>query len=67
MLNNIFLNVIKQEKIIFYITFFFVFVVALKHTETKRYIVLYNTLNDKFGYLEKELNILNSIQDSYAQ
>lgn len=44
-----------------------IFPVALKHTETKRYIILYNTLNDKYKYMTKELNILNSIQDSYSQ
>lgn len=41
--------------------------VALKHTETKRYFILFNTLNDKFHYMEKEFNILNSIHDSYFQ
>jgi predicted nuclease with TOPRIM domain len=44
-----------------------IFAVALKHTETKRYFILFNTLNDKFHYMGKEYNILNSIHDSYFQ
>nr|CAA09873.1 Fidipidine [Drosophila melanogaster] len=32
-----------------------------KHLETKQYYTLYNTLNDKKRYMEKELALLNSI------
>ncbi len=45
----------------------FSFIVALKHTETKRYVIMYNTLNDKYIFMEKEFNIMNSIYDAYAQ
>ncbi|XP_075228693.1 coiled-coil domain-containing protein 93 [Lycorma delicatula] len=41
--------------------------VAGKHRETKQFYSSYNILNNKHQYLNKELNILNSIQDNYSQ
>ncbi|XP_058803003.1 coiled-coil domain-containing protein 93 isoform X2 [Phymastichus coffea] len=41
--------------------------VSTKHKETKQYYTLYNTLDDTKIYLNKELCLLNSIQDSYNQ
>ncbi|XP_022227140.2 coiled-coil domain-containing protein 93 [Drosophila obscura] len=38
-----------------------------KHLETKQYYILYNTLNDKKRYLEKELTMLNSICEAYNE
>ncbi|KAH8234436.1 hypothetical protein KR038_009953 [Drosophila bunnanda] len=38
-----------------------------KHLETKQYYILYNTLNDKKRYLEKELALLNSICEAYNE
>ncbi|XP_017078635.1 coiled-coil domain-containing protein 93 [Drosophila eugracilis] len=38
-----------------------------KHLETKQYYTLYNTLNDKKRYLEKELALLNSICEAYNE
>ncbi|XP_039479792.1 coiled-coil domain-containing protein 93 [Drosophila santomea] len=38
-----------------------------KHLETKQYYTLYNTLNDKKRYMEKELALLNSICEAYNE
>lgn len=38
-----------------------------KHLETKQYYILYNTLNDKKRYMEKELTLLNSICEAYNE
>ncbi|XP_041777488.1 coiled-coil domain-containing protein 93-like isoform X1 [Anopheles merus] len=40
--------------------------VSAKHRETKQFYTLYNTLDDTKLYLEKELSLLNSIYDNYA-
>ncbi|XP_034652051.1 coiled-coil domain-containing protein 93 [Drosophila subobscura] len=40
---------------------------SAKHLETKQYYILYNTLNDKKRYLEKELTMLNSICEAYNE
>ncbi|KAM8712665.1 hypothetical protein ACLKA7_013059 [Drosophila subpalustris] len=40
---------------------------SAKHLETKQYYTLYNTLNDKKRYLEKELSLLNSICEAYNE
>ncbi|CAH1789544.1 unnamed protein product [Owenia fusiformis] len=41
--------------------------VAGKHKETKQFYTLYNTLDDSKLYLNKEVNLLNSIHDNFAQ
>ena len=41
--------------------------VAATHKETKQFYTLYNTLDDTKLYLEKEVNLLNSIHDSFEQ
>lgn len=41
--------------------------VSAKHIETKQYYTLFNTLNDKKRYLEKELSLLNSICEAYNE
>ncbi|XP_071445829.1 coiled-coil domain-containing protein 93 isoform X2 [Hetaerina americana] len=41
--------------------------VASKHRETKQFYTLYNTLDDTKLYLSKELNLLNSILDTYGE
>lgn len=41
--------------------------VAATHKETKQFFTLYNTLDDKKVYLEKEVNLLNSIHDNFQQ
>lgn len=41
--------------------------VSAKHRETKQYFTLYNTLNDTKQYLTKELSLLNSIYENYAE
>ncbi|GFR91723.1 coiled-coil domain-containing protein 93-like [Elysia marginata] len=41
--------------------------VASKHTETKQFFTLYNTLEDTKTYLNKEVNFLNSIHDNFQQ
>lgn len=41
--------------------------VSAKHRETKQYFTLYNTLNDTKQYLTKELSLLNSIFENYAE
>lgn len=40
---------------------------SAKHLETKQYYTLYNTLNDKKRYMEKELSLLNSICEAYNE
>uniref|UniRef100_A0A182QIS9 Coiled-coil domain-containing protein 93 n=1 Tax=Anopheles farauti TaxID=69004 RepID=A0A182QIS9_9DIPT len=40
--------------------------VSAKHRETKQFYTLYNTLDDTKLYLEKEISLLNSIYDNYA-
>lgn len=40
---------------------------SAKHRETKQYFTLYNTLGDTKQYLTKELSLLNSIYESYAE
>ncbi|KAL1490673.1 hypothetical protein ABEB36_013329 [Hypothenemus hampei] len=39
--------------------------VAAKHKETKQYYTLYNTLEDKRRYMQKELSLLNSVAENY--
>ncbi|XP_050304813.1 coiled-coil domain-containing protein 93 isoform X2 [Anthonomus grandis grandis] len=41
--------------------------VAAKHKETKQYFSLYNTLDDKRRYMQKELSLLNSVIESYPK
>ena len=41
--------------------------VAGKLDETKRYFALYNTLEEKKGYLTKEVSLLNSIHDNFSK
>ncbi|XP_075685095.1 coiled-coil domain-containing protein 93 isoform X3 [Rhinoderma darwinii] len=41
--------------------------VSATHKETKQFFTLYNTLDDKKLYLEKEVNLLNSIHDNFQQ
>uniref|UniRef100_A0A669CHQ4 Coiled-coil domain-containing protein 93 n=1 Tax=Oreochromis niloticus TaxID=8128 RepID=A0A669CHQ4_ORENI len=41
--------------------------VSATHKETKQFFTLYNTLDDKKVYLEKEVNLLNSIHDNFQQ
>lgn len=41
--------------------------VAAKHKETKQFYTLYNTFDDTKLYTEKELSVLNSILDNYAE
>lgn len=41
--------------------------VAAKHKETKQFFTMYNTLEDTKVYLEKEVNLLNSINDNFEQ
>lgn len=41
--------------------------VSAKHRETKQYYTLYNTLDDTKQYLMKELSLLNSIYENYAE
>ena len=41
--------------------------VAAKHKETKQFYTLYNTLDDTKLYLNKEVNLLNSICDTFEQ
>lgn len=40
--------------------------VSATHKETKQFFTLYNTLDDKKVYLEKEVNLLNSIHDNFG-
>uniref|UniRef100_A0A8C7VIF9 Coiled-coil domain-containing protein 93 n=1 Tax=Oncorhynchus mykiss TaxID=8022 RepID=A0A8C7VIF9_ONCMY len=41
--------------------------VSATHKETKQFFTLYYTLDDKKVYLEKEVNLLNSIHDNFQQ
>jgi len=41
--------------------------VSAKHTETKQFFTLYNTLEDTKSYLSKEVQLLNSIYDNFQQ
>lgn len=41
--------------------------VGAKHKETKQFFTLYNTLDDTRMYLNKEVNLLNSINDNFEQ
>ncbi|XP_006824717.2 coiled-coil domain-containing protein 93-like, partial [Saccoglossus kowalevskii] len=41
--------------------------VGSTHTETKQFYTLYNTLDDTKLYLQKEVNLLNSIHDNFTQ
>ncbi|XP_053732229.1 coiled-coil domain-containing protein 93 isoform X3 [Synchiropus splendidus] len=41
--------------------------VSATHKETKQFFTLYNTLDDKKLYLEKEVSLLNSIHDNFQQ
>uniref|UniRef100_A0A8D8Q915 Coiled-coil domain-containing protein 93 n=1 Tax=Cacopsylla melanoneura TaxID=428564 RepID=A0A8D8Q915_9HEMI len=41
--------------------------IAAKHKETKQFYTLYNTFNDSYTYLSKELSLLNSILNSYPE
>ena len=40
--------------------------VSATHKETKQFYTLYNTLNDSRSYLEKEVDLLNSIYDTFT-
>ncbi|XP_022669577.1 coiled-coil domain-containing protein 93-like [Varroa destructor] len=41
--------------------------VADVHRETKQYYTMFNTMSDLCAYLEKEIGLLNSIQDNFSQ
>ncbi|XP_037542680.1 coiled-coil domain-containing protein 93 isoform X2 [Nematolebias whitei] len=41
--------------------------VSATHKETKQFFTLYNTLDDKKVYLDKEVTLLNSIHDNFQQ
>ncbi|ESN93607.1 hypothetical protein HELRODRAFT_88479, partial [Helobdella robusta] len=41
--------------------------VSWKHKETKQYFALYNTLEDTRMYINKEVNLLNSIHDNFER
>lgn len=41
--------------------------VGAKHKETKQFFTLYNTLDDTRMYMNKEVNLLNSINDNFEQ
>ncbi|XP_030891113.1 coiled-coil domain-containing protein 93 [Leptonychotes weddellii] len=41
--------------------------VSAVHKETKQFFTLYNTLDDKKVYLEKEISLLNSIHENFSQ
>uniref|UniRef100_G3X325 Coiled-coil domain-containing protein 93 n=1 Tax=Sarcophilus harrisii TaxID=9305 RepID=G3X325_SARHA len=41
--------------------------VSATHKETKQFFTLYNTLDDKKVYLEKEISLLNSIHENFQQ
>ena len=41
--------------------------VAAKLDETKRYYALFNTLEEKKGYLSKEVSLLNSIHENFTK
>lgn len=44
-----------------------IMIVGAKHRETKQFYTLYNTLDDTKQYLTKELSLLNSIYENYAE
>ena len=37
------------------------------HKQTKQFYILYNVLEDKKTYLNKEINLFNSIQGQFSQ
>nr|XP_012997953.1 coiled-coil domain-containing protein 93 isoform X1 [Cavia porcellus] len=41
--------------------------ISAVHKETKQFFTLYNTLDDKKIYLEKEISLLNSIHENFSQ
>ena len=41
--------------------------VASKLDETKRYYALFNTLEEKKGYLSKEVSLLNSLHENFTK
>jgi hypothetical protein len=41
--------------------------VSSVHTQTKQFFAFYNVLEDKKLYMNKEINLLNSIHDQFAQ
>ncbi|XP_066137258.1 coiled-coil domain-containing protein 93 isoform X2 [Saccopteryx bilineata] len=41
--------------------------ISAVHKETKQFFTLYNTLDDKKVYLEKEISLLNSIHENFPQ
>lgn len=45
----------------------FLVLVSAKHRETKQYYTLYNTLDSSLQYMTKELSLLNSIYEGYAE
>lgn len=52
----------------FFVHFFLSYeTVSAKHRETKQYYTLYNTLDDSLQYMTKELSLLNSIYEGYAE
>ena len=50
-----------------YTVMVFVGLVSAKYKETKQFYTLYNTLDDTKLYLNKEVNLLNSIHDTFEQ
>jgi hypothetical protein len=41
--------------------------VSAVHTQTKQFYILYNSLDDKKMYMNKQINLFNSIHDQFAQ
>lgn len=41
--------------------------ISAVHKETKQFFTLYNTLDDRKVYLEKEISLLNSIHENFSQ
>nr|XP_058908521.1 coiled-coil domain-containing protein 93 isoform X2 [Kogia breviceps] len=41
--------------------------ISAVHKETKQFFTLYNTLDDKKVYLEKEISLLNSVHENFSQ
>ncbi|NWZ97830.1 CCD93 protein, partial [Nesospiza acunhae] len=66
-LTQVFLQIPFYLIFFYYSTPFFLFAVSATHKETKQFFTLYNTLDDKKVYLEKEVNLLNSIHDNFHQ
>uniref|UniRef100_A0A667ZVD5 Coiled-coil domain-containing protein 93 n=1 Tax=Myripristis murdjan TaxID=586833 RepID=A0A667ZVD5_9TELE len=58
---------ITQRRKSYFVCFVLLITVSATHKETKQFFTLYNTLDDKKVYLEKEVNLLNSIHDNFQQ